>query len=120
MADFILLMVHCCSYSMIEMMQADAKIAKNTIQNDMRMPRRSSFHHGSSKYKHNSSSVRPSKLYKREKERKNRTNKISKFIFNLKLVAYVFCQMFCDKMRKQCHCLYSICHRIINCSHDLK
>lgn len=48
---FMLLMAHCCLYSTIEMMQADAKIANSRIQNDMRMARRNSRHHGSSIYR---------------------------------------------------------------------
>lgn len=48
---FMPLMAHCCLYSIIEMMQADAKIANSKIQNNMRMVRRNSRHHGSSIYK---------------------------------------------------------------------
>lgn len=66
--DFILLMVHCwMSYSTIEMMQADAKIANNNTQNDIIIPRRNSLHHGSSKYMYNSSSVSPTNLEYMEK-----------------------------------------------------
>lgn len=68
-AGFILLMEHLCLFSTIEMMQAVANITNNRIQNDIKMPRRSSRHHGSSIYMYSSSSVRPISLQQIGKKR---------------------------------------------------
>lgn len=45
-SDFIMA-VQRCLFSITEMMQANAKIARNKIQNDIQMPRRKLLHHGS-------------------------------------------------------------------------
>lgn len=79
------------------MMQANAKIANNTIQNDMRMQRRSSFHHGSSKYEHSSSSVRTLKLYDRKAKRNTKKERISIYLKKIGCICFAKC---CDTMRK--------------------
>lgn len=68
-------MVQRSLYSTIEMMQAVAKITTSRIQNDMRMLRRNSLHHGSFIYKYSSSSVSPTNLRRKEKKKTKKQRK---------------------------------------------